>query len=235
MNLFFLQKDSHGQFFLDETESRHCIKVLRHQLHDKLEGIDGLGNKYSCRITAINSKKVLLEIQETVPGWGEKPQEICLAVSPLRQRDRFEWAIEKAVELGVTRIQPLLCKRTIKTGFKLQRMESIALSALKQCKRSRMPDILEPMLIADYLDTSPKGMKLIGWCESSQPIQGYHDRIKSARAVHLLIGPEGDFSEEEVNMAKESGFLPLSLGENRLRTETAAIHLLGIIKYIQAW
>ena len=235
MNLFLIQKKSLHQAYLDESESRHCIKVLRHQVQDTIYGIDGAGHQYQCRITAISSKRVELEVIHTIADWGEKPQQISLAISPLRQKDRFEWAIEKAVELGVTSIQPLICKRTVKTGFKAARIQSITLSALKQSKRSRLPHIYDPMPIMQYLNQVLEGPRLIAWCEEEQPIQAYHELIKTAARIHLLIGPEGDFSEEEVAMATGKGFLPVSLGENRLRTETAAIHLLGIVKYVQAW
>lgn len=235
MNLFFLHTDDHGGLFLDETESRHCIKVLRHTLYDTITGIDGKGNKYTCQIIKISKKQVELELISKAENWGEKPQQIHLVLSPLRQRDRFEWAIEKAVELGVSSIVPVLCKRTVKTGVKLPRLNTIATSAMKQSKRSILPPISEPIPIATFLSQELSGEKLIGWCETESPIQQYHETIAKASEIYLLIGPEGDFTPEEVQLATAAGFQSISLGENRLRTETAAIHLLSLVKYVQGW
>jgi 16S rRNA (uracil1498-N3)-methyltransferase len=235
MNLFFVQSNGQGEVFMDETESRHCIKVLRHQLHDIIQAIDGKGNQYSCRIVDITKKQVQLEVVSKIENWGEKEQHLHLIISPLRQRDRFEWAIEKAVELGVNQITPIICKRTVKTGLKIPRLQTIAQSALKQSKRSLMPLIAAPISISSCLSKPLDGIKLIGWCETEAPIQGLHGDLKRAQAVHVLIGPEGDFDAEEVALAQGAGFKEVSLGTNRLRTETAAIHVLGIIKYVQGW
>lgn len=235
MNLFLVQTNGNGGVFMDETESRHCIKVLRHQLHDTIMAIDGKGNQYSCRIIGITKKEVELEVLNKHENWGEKDQHIHLIISPLRQKDRFEWAIEKAVELGVNQITPILCNRTVKTGVKIPRLQTIVQSALKQSKRSSMPTIVAPLPIAACLQKAMDGVKMIGWCETEKPIQQLHDEIRNANTVHVLIGPEGDFSAEEVALAQEAGFREISLGTNRLRTETAAIHVLSIIKYIQGW
>lgn len=235
MNLFFLHIDEQGELFLDETEARHCIKVLRHKVHDTISGVDGKGNLYTCQITSIGKKHVNLSLLNKTENWGEKAQQIHLVLSPLRQRDRFEWAIEKAVELGVNSIIPVLCKRTVKTGLKLPRLQTIATSAMKQSKRALLPTISEPVPISDFLSQGLSGEKFMGWCETDSPIQQYHQSLANASEVYLLIGPEGDFTEEEVKLAKEAGFQAISLGENRLRTETAAIHLLSLVKYVQGW
>lgn len=235
MNLFFVQKNGQGEVFMDEAESRHCIKVLRHQLHDIIQAIDGQGNQYNCRIADITKKQVQLEVVAKNENWGEKKQHIHLIISPLRQRDRFEWAIEKAVELGVNQITPVICKRTVKTGLKIPRLQTIAQSALKQSKRSLMPLIAEPISISACLAKPLGGTKIMGWCETQAPVQGLHDELRKAQTVHVLIGPEGDFDAEEAALAQGAGFREISLGTNRLRTETAAIHVLGIIKYIQGW
>lgn len=235
MNLFLVQKNESGELFMDETEARHCIKVLRHQLHDIIFAIDGQGNQYECRITAITKKEVELEVLSKNEHWGEKEQHIHLIISPLRQKDRFEWAIEKAVELGVNQITPVLCQRTVKTGVKVPRLQTIVQTALKQSKRSLLPVIDDPIPLEAYLNQALDGFKMIAWCETLHPVQQLQEEIKNASAVHILIGPEGDFAESEVELARKMGFREISLGTNRLRTETAAVHLLSLIKYVQGW
>ena len=245
MHLFYLTEVS-GEFAqLDEEETRHCLRVLRMKVGDTLEGIDGSGMAYTCVIVSVSKKEVSLHIRDRRENPGEHPFQIRLAISPLHKQDRFEWLVEKSVELGVTRITPLLTNRTVKTGLRADRLERIAISALKQCKRSRLPRIDLPTPWSVYLASLPQpqpdqsplrsdgSIGLLGWCESKTPIQNYEESIKKAISVDMVIGPEGDLTEDEVNQSLTLGFCPVSLGENRLRTETAGIHLLSVIKYLK--
>lgn len=232
MQLFLLAKDRNGAYILEGEEAHHCMRVLRHQVGDTIDAIDGKGTKYTARILTSSKKEVELDIIDHIPNWGESGLTIRLGISPLRQRDRFEWAIEKAVELGVHEIAPLICKRTVKTGLKASRIQKIATSAAKQCKRSKIPDLGELKSLQSF--EAPAGsLKFIAWCEASEAIQNFSQKIESAEDITILIGPEGDFSEEELHWAKEAGYQPVSLGESRLRTETAAIFALASIKSIK--
>lgn len=229
MQLFFLNRLTDHEAQLAADEARHCVKVLRYREGDSLHGIDGQGNKYLTTITAIQKHTVTLSIQEVLADWGEHPYQVELAISPLRHRDRLEWAIEKAVELGVTSIHPVLCSRTVKTGLKASRLESLILSALKQSKRARLP-ILHPLVpLVDYLASTQAKQRFIPYCEASLLLQTAIPSTNPHTAI--LIGPEGDFTPEEVARAKGSNFVPVSLGENRLRTETAAIYALSSLKW----
>jgi 16S rRNA (uracil1498-N3)-methyltransferase len=235
MNLFFIKTDPHGKAYLDEEEARHCVKVLRHRKGDTIWGIDGQGKRFECQIHDISRQRVELIIKKEEEEWGEKAQQIRLALSPLRKRERFEWAIEKAVELGVTEIVPVLCRHTVKTGVNMKRIEAIARTALKQSKRSRLPALSAPIPLQKFLETPVQAPSFLAYCEATKPLGAFQEAIANAPQISLLIGPEGDFSEEEIEWAQRRGYQLVSLGENRLRTETAAIFAMGIIKYIQGW
>lgn len=224
---------------LGQEESRHCMKVLRHQVGDEIYVTEGKGLLYKAKITAFTKSETRLEIIESYEGFGEHAFHIRLAVSPLRLKDRFEWMMEKAVELGVNEIVPLQCKRTdpYKSKFKPSRIETILLTAMKQCKRSQLPVLKDMAPFGGWIAQAAKteGTKLMGWCETVEAIQPFSEKINQATDITLLIGPEGDFTGEEVQQAKEAGFMPVSFGENRLRTETAAIFALGMIKFVKGY
>ncbi|MEM6262842.1 MAG: RsmE family RNA methyltransferase [Bacteroidota bacterium] len=233
MQLFYFSVDPSGGAYLDSNESKHCIKVLRHQAGDQIHGVDGKGTKYTAVIDAANRDRVSLTILDREINWGEHPYEVHLAVSPLRLRDRFEWLLEKAVELGVTRIQPVICQRTIRTQFKTERFQKILLSALKQSMRSRLPVLSSPIPLVTYCQQV--GPQMLFFQANSLDTLGNHkDDISQQSTFHLVIGPEGDFSPEEIALLETTG-KGLSLGSNRLRTETAAIHALSSVKLIKGW
>ncbi len=222
---------------LGPEESRHCIKVLRHQEGDLIYLTQGKGFLYQGRILTYDKRETQVEIVEIFEGFGEHSHQIKLAVSPLRLKDRFEWIMEKAVELGANEIIPLHCHRTdvYKATFKARRVESILITALKQSKRSQLPRLHEVRPFEDWIAEEMDGLKLMGWCEADTPVQHYTQKIKDQGSITLLIGPEGDFTDEEVELGQEAGFLPISLGENRLRTETAAIHALSFVKFLKGY
>ncbi|MEM6802761.1 MAG: RsmE family RNA methyltransferase [Bacteroidota bacterium] len=237
MQIFLLKRINESEAQLEEQESRHCIKVLRHKAGDHIHAIDGKGVKYLCEIREANPKEVGLVILSEVSGWGEHTTKIHLAISPLRLKDRFEWAMEKAVELGVNEIHPIICARTdvYKAKFKANRIANILLSATKQCKRSHIPLLHENKPFTSFLENTQTGLQLMGYCEATSPLMDFETKIKSSEVLSLIIGPEGDFTEAECQLAKSKGVELISLGENRLRTETAAIYTLGSIKYIKAY
>lgn len=213
-------------------EAHHCTKVMRKKVGDEIIGVDGRGAMLVCTVAALGRDQVDLIVRERVEQWGEKKQLIYLMISPLHKPDRFEWLIEKSVELGVTHIVPYLGKHTVKTGFRKDRMERIMIAALKQCMRSQLPEMREPVSLREAIQEVPRDLALVAHADLGKPISDYKDRFADVPSTTILIGPEGDFAQEELDLTLKAGFLPVSLGLNRLRSETAAIHLLGIVKNI---
>lgn len=231
MTPFFFSKIIDKDAWLEGEEARHCLKVMRFKTGDRALGIDGKGSMYLGKIVEINKREVRLEILEHHQNWGEKPQQIYLFVSPLHKADRFEWLVEKATELGVTHIVPYLSRHTVKTGLRIDRLQRIMLSAVKQCLRSRIPEITDPVSFTDALETIEEGgTRIIGHGPTGAPIGDLSIDWASTERSYLIIGPEGDFAEEELQLCLEAGFQTVSMGSNRLRSETAAIHLMGLVK-----
>ena len=210
---------------LPESDSQHCIRVLRMGLGDMLEAVDGCGNLYSCRISDPHPKRTELEILDVshLPKvWGPK---ITVAVAPTKHLDRMEWLVEKLVEIGVDRIVPVLCRRSERRELKHERLAKIAVAAMKQSLKAVLPavDPLTPIsaFLREMKDAG--GQKFIGYCDSGT------ERVLLAKAytpdsdATILIGPEGDFTPEEVAAALDAGFRAVTMGDNRLRTETAAL------------
>jgi 16S rRNA (uracil1498-N3)-methyltransferase len=236
MQLFLLTLHSPQTAVLEAEEARHCLKVLRHRVGDEIDCIDGTGTYYRARITGSNRDQVQLAILEQAANWGEHPYEIRLLVSPLRLRDRFEWLIEKAVELGATEIVPVICRHTLDHArFKPERMEKIMISAMKQCKRSRLTRLHEAVPYAEAIGAEPASMRLIAQADATPSLPSLTGPVQEAKSVSVLIGPEGDFSPEELAQAIQAGWQPVHLGNQRLRAETAAIHGLSGIKLLKGY
>ena len=237
MQIFQTEISDFPHAILHAEETRHCVKVLRHREGDEIFATEGDGNMYKAKIISFDKNGCQLKIIETYKNFGEHAYRISLAVSPLRLKDRFEWMMEKAVELGVTDVIPLRCQRTdtYKAKFKQNRIETILMTALKQSKRCRLPVLHELTDFESWIKQEHPGLNLMGWCETDAPLQDHSPQIKETDQINLLIGPEGDFTDDEVKMAQKAGFLPISLGENRLRTETAAIFGLSIIKFLKGY
>ena len=237
MEIFYAH-DADGRFCrLDADESGHCCRVLRHRVGDEVHVIDGFGTMYRCRLVDDNPKGAEAEVLEAFPGWGGHPYRLTVACCPTKNNDRFEWFVEKATEVGVDRIVPLIGDRSERKVYKTDRALRIALSATKQSLKSRIPQIDEPLSVKDFLrqdepaspchsGLDPESLKLIAYC-----FEGDTKRISIQEAlraydgqdVTVLIGPEGDFSPEEARLAVEKGYIPVHLGSSRLRTETAAV------------
>ncbi len=232
MQIFWAEKSNENQAWLDEAETKHCVKVLRHKVGDHLHCIDGKGWYMQGEILGFEARRTQLRIIKQIENWGEHKSEITLAVSPLRLRDRFEWLVEKSVELGVNQLVPLRCTHTdlYRSKYKEGRILGIMKAALKQCKRSRLPE-LHPL--EDFKIWVPKiqpELGLMAHCEADQAWQTATAEIKKKKQICLLIGPEGDFHPDEIALAEKSGFASIHLGENRLRSETAAFHVLSLLK-----
>ena len=226
MELFYAY-EADGRFCrLDSDESGHCVRVLRHRAGDEIHVIDGLGTMYRCRLVDDNPKGAEAEVLEAFPGWGGHPYRLTVACCPTKNNDRFEWFVEKATEVGVDRIVPVIGERSERKVYKTDRAFRIALSATKQSLKSRIPEIAEPVSVKDFIGQSGPGLKLIAYCfEGDTRRISIQEALKAddGNDVTILIGPEGDFSPEEARLAVDHGYIPVHLGASRLRTETAAV------------
>lgn len=216
---------------LPEEESGHAVRVLRHTEGDEIEVVDGQGTWYHCRITAAHHKHCGIAILSTRADehW---PYHVELAIGPTKNLDRMEWWLEKSTELGLDRFIPLRCHFSERKELKTERMRKIAISAMKQSLKAQLPAIEEMTDIKTFLQEPFDGQKFIAHCMEDQPRQLLSHLIEKGRDVRILIGPEGDFSPEEVALALKNGYLPVSLGDQRLRTETAALSSVNTVHII---
>lgn len=207
---------------LPEEEAQHCTRVLRLGVGDNITLTDGKGNFYKAEITVVNSKRCLVAITETIhqnPLW---PCHLHIAVAPTKNMDRNEWFAEKATEIGIDELTFLNCRFSERKVIKTERIEKILISAIKQSLKARLPKLNEMIDFTKFIAQDFKGQKFIAHCyEGEKPL--LKDVLTPGKDAVVLIGPEGDFSEEEVKAAIERGFTPISLGKSRLRTETAAL------------
>lgn len=228
MELFYSQNIDGGICRLDGEESGHCARVMRHRVGDVINVIDGLGTMYECRICVDNPRAVEAEVLKAYPGWGAHPYRLTMAVCPTKNADRYEWFAEKATEIGVDRIVPVIGERSERRVFKTERLRRILVSAAKQSLKAAVPQIDEPLSVKDFIRSCDASVRLIAYCfEGERPRLSVTDALARADGgagdIVILIGPEGDFSPEEAALALESGFVPIHLGPSRLRTETAAL------------
>ena len=220
---------------LGEEDSRHCVKVLRMVEGDTIEVVDGNRNLYTCRITMAHPKRCAIEVldkQEQSPHWGHQ---IVLGVAPTKNLDRMEWLVEKCVEMGVDRIVPLRCHNSERTVLKTERLKKIMVSAMKQSLKATLPRLDEMTPVEKVIAEDFDGIRCIAYCDEQLPRDERHtltDTYKSGQDVLVLIGPEGDFSPEEVRQACAACFVPVTLGESRLRTETAGMMAIAAIHTI---
>ena len=226
MELFYAYEADGRSCRLDADESGHCVRVLRHRAGDEIHVIDGQGTMFRCRLTDDNPKGAEAEVLESFPGWGGHPYRLTIACCPTKNNDRFEWFVEKATEVGVDCIVPVIGERSERKVYKTDRALRIALSATKQSLKSRIPEIADPVSVKDFIRRSGSSLKLIAYCfEGDTKRISIQEALRSydGKDVTVLIGPEGDFSPEEARLAVEQGYIPVHLGSSRLRTETAAV------------
>ena len=215
---------------LSAEESKHCIRVLRHKTGDRIHVIDGTGNFYEAEITEADSQKCLVKIRHTKQIASPKKYHLHLAISPTKNADRIEWMLEKCTELGVDEFSFVICKRTEKTGVKTERLRKIAESAVKQSIQAMLPVINEAQTFKDFVvkTHNPLPSKHIAHCIEEDKT-GLKSILHQSNNI-VLIGPEGDFTKEEIDLAFKNGFVALSLGNNRLRTETAGLYVAAALK-----
>lgn len=207
---------------LPKEEFRHCVQVLRLAEGDEIVLTDGKGSFYKAVITLVSNKRCLVDIRETTSQdslWG---CHLHIAIAPTKNMDRMEWLLEKATEIGVDEFTFLNCRFSERKIIKTERLEKIAISAIKQSLKATLPQLNEMTDFNKFVTREFKGQKFIAHCYEGQK-QFFKDVIRKGEDALILIGPEGDFSPEEVELAIKHDFLPVSLGKSRLRTETAAL------------
>ena len=234
---------------LDAEESGHCVRVLRHRAGDVISVIDGLGTLLRCTLVDADPHGATARIEERVSGFGAHPYRLTMAVCPTKNIDRYEWFAEKATEIGIDVLAPVIGERSERKVLKTERLERLVKSAAKQSLKGAIPEVREPVSVKDFIASVPDdAVRMICYCFDGekrsvrevlskadgcclQPhVRKGQNRLEAAAAqpctstdIYILIGPEGDFSPDEAAMALQRGWVPVTLGNSRLRTETAAL------------
>ena len=228
MELFYCKTASDGVFTLNEEESAHCVRVLRHRAGETINVIDGSGTLYKCELLDANPKGAACKVQEASSGFGAHPYRLVMAVCPTKNIDRYEWFAEKATEIGVDVIATVIGEHSERRTVKTERLQRIVLSAVKQSLKGAIPEVPEPVSVKDFILGAPEdAVKMICYCfdgpKRSIPEVLGHPIRSGMTDIYILIGPEGDFSPAEAELAMANGWIPVTLGSSRLRTETAAL------------
>jgi 16S rRNA (uracil1498-N3)-methyltransferase len=209
-----------SHFILSEETSKHCIQVLRMKMGEALQLTNGKGLLCTAAIASQDKKKAVVAISDT-KSIPQPTKQVSIAISLLKNASRFDWFLEKATEIGVTDIQPLVCRRTEHGKFKSDRMQGIVIAAMLQSQQVWLPVLHEPVAFEKYIPVAAWDQKLIAHCEEQQ--KQHISDLPDTDAVQILIGPEGDFTPAEIQLALKHGYLPVSLGVTRLRAETAGM------------
>jgi 16S rRNA (uracil1498-N3)-methyltransferase len=223
MQLFYTTDISGTAAVFSREESGHCLRVLRMRKGDSLVFTDGKGTFFEGVIAGDDPSAMKVTITGAKEETGKRHYKLHMAISPLKNEDRLEWFIEKAVEIGIDEITPLICTRTEKKRIRKERLENIILSAMKQSVKASLPVLNEPVIFSEMVKREFGCRKLIATCDSEFERKAVSDAFAPAEDLLILAGPEGDFTREEVIAAMERGFVPVHFGPSRLRTETAGV------------
>jgi 16S rRNA (uracil1498-N3)-methyltransferase len=226
MNVFYCE-DVGVDAILEEQEAVHCVRVLRHQIGDTVHIIDGKGARYGGVVSQISGKKCIIHITER-EVYEEARKTVHIAVAPAKSNERNDWMLEKLIEIGVTDISFIITQRSERVTIKEERIHKIVIATMKQCKRLWMPQVHTPISFSEFIKTYEGGEKYIAYCGDGEKIS-LHPTLRPAI---LLIGPEGDFTETEIEQAIGKGYRTASLSTGILRTETAA--LVGAVQLMPA-
>jgi 16S rRNA (uracil1498-N3)-methyltransferase len=231
MQLFYVPNVAENEIVLDETESKHAIRVLRLNVGDKIQVVNGKGGFFLAEITQPHPKKCKLSILESHTEFGKRRFNLHMAIAPTKNIDRFEWFLEKATEIGIDEITPVLCEHSERKTIKPDRLEKILVSAMKQSLKAYLPKLNPIVSFNEFLIKNEGEQKYIAHCNEGEK-EHLQNEVEKEKSVTILIRPEGDFSPEEVEQAKKNGFCEISLGSSRLRTETAAIVACHIVNLV---
>jgi RNA methyltransferase, RsmE family len=222
MHIFYTNQINGSIATLSEEESIHCARVLRLNCGDRVNLIDGAGGFYLGEVTEAHPKHSTVSILETTTEYGIRPYSLHVAIAPTKNIDRFEWFLEKAVEIGVDEITPILCDRSERKDVKLDRSFRVVLAAAKQSMHAYLPRVNPMTPFKQLMAMDNDGSRAIAYCEGdARPL--LHHWLKPGASCTVLVGPEGDFSPAEVELAFGKNFTAVSLGSSRLRTETAGV------------
>ncbi|MBS4058645.1 MAG: 16S rRNA (uracil(1498)-N(3))-methyltransferase [Bacteroidales bacterium] len=236
MNLFYLPEASIGIVGLAEDESKHCIRVMRMQAGAKMHFTNGRGDFFEGVLIDPNPKKTLVDITSTYKGKDIRPFRVHIAIGPTKNADRLEWFLEKAMEIGIDEISFFSSFHSERKTVNMDRILKVLVAAMKQSLKSRLPVINDVVRLPQLIKQNMPGQKFIAWIDPAVNQLLTHC-IQPGADVTILIGPEGDFSNDEVQLATNNGFVPISLGNSRLRTETAGVvacHTIHLVNEIAA-
>ncbi|KRT17174.1 16S rRNA methyltransferase [Pedobacter ginsenosidimutans] len=232
MHIFYTPDITQNTYTLNEEESKHCVRVLRLTIGSIVNLVDGKGGFYTAEITSDNPKKVSLSILKVETEFHKRNHYLHIAVAPTKNIDRIEWFLEKATELGIDEITPIITDRSERRIVKEDRLNKVITSAVKQSIKAYHPKLNDAISLDTFLKEPFDGDKLIAHCIDNGEKQYISKLVAPHQKYLILIGPEGDFTPDEVNLALNKGFKALTLGDNRLRTETAALSVCFEINYL---
>jgi len=232
MHIFYTPDITQNTYTLNEEESKHCVRVLRLTIGSIVNLVDGRGGFYTAEITADNPKKVSLSILKVETEFHKRNHYLHIAVAPTKNIDRIEWFLEKATELGIDEITPIITDRSERRVVKEDRLNKVITSAVKQSIKAYHPKLNDAIAFDAFLKEPFEGNKLIAHCIDNGEKQYISKLVAPHQKYLILIGPEGDFTPDEVNLALNKGFKALTLGDNRLRTETAALSVCFEVNYL---
>ncbi len=222
MQLFYAPDISGNTYTLNEEESKHCIRVLRLTIGDEITLIDGKGGLFKTRIIRPEPKRCMVEVYESTLEFEKRNHYLHIAIAPTKNIERFEWFLEKATEIGIDEITPLLCEHSERKAVNNERLEKIIISAVKQSIKAYVP-VLNPMTsFKQLIQSNQTGNLFIAHC-ATKGLNHLKNELKPLNKSIILIGPEGDFSIDEIQLALKSNYREISLGTSRLRTETAGV------------
>lgn len=222
MHLFYTPDISADYYQLNEEESKHCVRVLRLVNGDIVYLIDGAGGFYKTEITDAHPKRCTLHVLEKQSDYGKRNFYLHIAIAPTKNIERIEWFLEKVTEIGVDEITPIICQRSERKEVKTDRLNKIIISAIKQSLKAFKPKLNESIDFKKFIVQPKLKSKYIAHCLEDNK-QSVSQVYKQKEDILILIGPEGDFTPAEIEMALQNGFVPITLGESRLRTETAGV------------
>lgn len=222
MHIFYTPELSGNNYTLDESESKHCVRVLRLEQGDEIILVDGRGGFFTAKIIDPNPKRCSVSVVKTQLNYGQSGFQVHIAIAPTKNIERVEWFLEKATEIGLSRVIPLLCRFSERKEIKADRLEKVMISAMKQSLKAYLPQLDPLTRFSDLIKQPFDGQKFIAHCDD-QHRELLKNLILPNQNYLILIGPEGDFSGEEIEQALKAGFQPVSLGDSRLRTETAGL------------
>src|SRR5215203_3615570 len=220
MNLFFGIPSRDVTAALTEEESAHCIRVQRKKTGDNIFFTDGEGNYYQGSILSTDPKHCTVAISETTRLYGKRNYSLHIAIAPTKNQDRFEWFLEKATEIGINTITPVICQHSERRILKTDRLKKVLLSAMKQSLKAYLPQINEAIPVGEFFTQAKDEHKFICLGSATEALK---NKLQPGSPCTVLIGPEGDFTDDEIASAQKNNFISVNLGSSRLRTETAGV------------